>query len=86
MSLGVFSEGSVISPDNAPVLSRWLIKKASYSSGPIEVTVLEWSPSGRAVRLAYALAEARRTSVGITGQWTDDIPLIFEQLPPIEDK
>ena len=66
-------KGKQITPELAPVGTRWLIRDHLDCAGPIYgVTIAEWSPSGLAVKLQYEDA---------SGGWTKNFPYIEEQLP-----
>jgi hypothetical protein len=66
-----------ITPEAAPVGSRLLVKRRGGSfEDPFEVTVLEWSPSGRAVKWRYDHGGEH---------WSEDAVrygVLVEKLPP----
>lgn len=65
-----------ITPETAPVGARMLLKDRDYrSTDPFEAVIIEWSPSGKAVKL-----------IGPAGRayWSEDLPrngIVFEPLP-----
>lgn len=71
-----------LTPTTAPVGTRCLITHMTGSEHAAEVTVLEWSPSGKRANLHYATQPPGCSSwmSAHEVEWTE----VLEVLPPIE--
>ena len=62
-----------MTPDVAPIGTRWLCKhNEGHADSVYEIEVMEWSPSGKRVKVKY---------LGAAGMWLEKMPLLIEKLP-----
>lgn len=64
----------ILNPKDCKVCDRWLVRDYQASGSPYEVSILEWSPSGKRVRVRY---ESDSIS------WLEDLPYKVEKLPSL---
>lgn len=73
-----YSSDQLLTPELHPPGSRLLLSQESHPVDPYEVTVVEWAPSGKRVRLLSPLRSGAR--------WVECWnyhPVVIESLPPL---